>query len=129
MNLSTTLNKLNSINITGATILLIYSIVYAVVYIQSTPYVNLPVVIVILCLVLTYVFYTIVKCNSRFDLSTGAFSMILLMSIIPIIGCEFDPMGITTNYYHILCQILTFGSVYIIGFKIFQFICDIWGSR
>lgn len=124
------IHKLDKLNYYVALLLMFGSFVYAAITAEHVvvydDYTYAPVMISILVILSTYVFFTLVKSNGPTEFVIGISSIVLLWSITPIIGSMYDPMGTTAQYYSNVVDIISCGIVYIITFKIFKYV---WVSK
>jgi len=119
------LDRMDKINNYVAFLFVVFSIIYTTLTTEHTitydDYTFAPIMVKLLVILITYVFYTIVKSNRLIDFNLGIIAIIILQAFVPIIGSEYDPMGTTAQYYKIMAYIVLVGIVYITAFKIIKY--------
>ena len=118
-------DKMDKINYYISLLLVFGSIIYAAVIaepiVEYDDYTFAPIMVGILVILISYVFFTIVKSNRLIEFVLGIVAIILLESIVPIIGYEYDPMATTAQYYKIMSGSVLIGIAYITAFKIIKY--------
>jgi len=119
------INKMDKLNYYVALFLVLGSYVYAAITAEHVvvydDYTYAPMMISIIIILITYVFFTLVKSNGPIEFVIDIFSIILLLAIGPIIGDTFDPMATTSQYYNTMCSAVLIGITYITAFKIVKY--------